>query len=123
MDKHIVLIAILHIALATLGLIIAMVVFTAVVGGGVLSGDDEAIAITAIVGTVIAGFIAILSVPSIIGGIGLLKHQPWARILMMIIAALDLFNIPIGTAIGVYTLWVLLQDETIQIFSKPLSEK
>jgi len=29
----------------------------------------------------------------------------------------DLFNIPVGTALGIYTLWVLLQDETAKLFA------
>ena len=29
---------------------------------------------------------------------------------------LDLLNIPIGTAIGAYSLWVLLNDETSKLF-------
>jgi hypothetical protein len=34
----------------------------------------------------------------------------------MVVAALGCLNIPIGTLKGVYTLWVLLQDETIKLF-------
>jgi len=36
----------------------------------------------------------------------------------MIIAVLDLFLIPIGTLIGVYTLWVLMNDETAKLFAQ-----
>jgi hypothetical protein len=41
-------------------------------------------------------------------GWGLLKREPWARILTLVLAFLALVNIPFGTALGVYTLWVLL---------------
>jgi hypothetical protein len=34
----------------------------------------------------------------------------------MVLGVLQLFNIPVGTAIGAYSLWVLLQDETEQLF-------
>jgi hypothetical protein len=43
-----------------------------------------------------------------IAGWGLLKRQQWARIIALVLAFISLFNIPFGTAIGVYTLWVLL---------------
>jgi hypothetical protein len=58
-----------------------------------------------------------LSIPGVIGGIGLLKRKPWARILVLILAVFDLLNVPIGTAVGVYTIWVLIQEETEQLFS------
>jgi len=48
-----------------------------------------------------------------IGG-GLLARQPWARMLAIIFGALSLVDIPFGTALGVYTLWVLLPAESEQ---------
>ena len=117
MEKHITLVAVINIGFGFLGILIALIVFTAVVGGGILSGDPDAIFTTSIVGTAVAGFFIITSVPKIIGGFGLLKRKPWARILILIIACLDLLFIPIGTAIGIYELWVLLQDETAKLFT------
>jgi hypothetical protein len=72
--------------------------------------------ITAIVGTSIAGFITLISVPDIIAGIGLLKRKSWARILALIIACIDLIMIPIGTIIGAYCIWVLVHDGTMKLF-------
>jgi hypothetical protein len=43
-----------------------------------------------------------------ITGWGLLQHELWARTLALVLGFLSLFNIPFGTAVGVYTLWVLL---------------
>lgn len=117
MEKHITVVAALRIAFGALGILVALIVFVAVVGGGLISGDSEAIAITSVVGSVIAFFLLILSVPGIIGGIGLLKLKPWARILVLILAVLDLFNIPIGTTVGIYTIWALMKDETAQLFA------
>ena len=72
--------------------------------------------ITSIVGSTLALFLIIISVPGIIGGIGLLKYKYWAKILVIILGILNLFNIPIGTIVGVYTLWVLFNSETDKIF-------
>jgi len=47
-------------------------------------------------------------------GWGLLHREPWARILALIVAFLALLNIPIGTALGIYTLWVLLPAQSDQ---------
>ena len=44
-----------------------------------------------------------------LAGWGLLNRQPWARLLAIILGVISLFfHIPFGTALGVYTLWVLL---------------
>jgi hypothetical protein len=45
-------------------------------------------------------------------GWGLMKHEPWARVVALVLAFISLFNIPFGTAIGVYTMWVLLPGES-----------
>ena len=116
MEKHVTVVAAINIGFGFLGLFIGLITFVAVAGGGIISGDPEAIAITSIVGTVVAGFFLITSLPEIIGGFGLLKKKEWARVLIIIVACLDLLFIPIGTIIGIYELWVLLQDETIQLF-------
>ena len=53
-------------------------------------------------------FLLVLSLPGLITGIGLLKFQPWARIVGLVFGAINLINIPFGTILGVYGLWVLL---------------
>ena len=80
-----------------------------------MSGDEEAIAITAGVGSTISGFILLLSVPGFIGGIWLLKRKAWARILVLVLGILNLFKIPLGTILGIYTLWALFRPEMKEI--------
>ena len=46
-----------------------------------------------------------------------IKHRPWARILVLVLEFINLIEIPIGTALGIYTIWVLFKDETVQIFT------
>lgn len=116
MKGHLTIVAALNIGFGALGVLIAIIVFVAVVGGGILSGDPEAMTITAIVGTSIAGLFMFLSIPGIIAGIGLLKRKSWARILALIIACIDLIFIPIGTLIGAYGIWVLVHDDTVKLF-------
>jgi len=50
----------------------------------------------------------------IVIGCGLLARQSWARMLAIVFGAFSLIDIPFGTAIGVYTLWVLLPAESEQ---------
>ena len=41
---------------------------------------------------------------------GLSERQPWARSLAIVLGIFALLRFPIGTALGIYTLWVLLPD-------------
>jgi uncharacterized membrane protein (DUF2068 family) len=50
----------------------------------------------------------------IIAGWGLLDRQPWARTLAIVLGVINLIHIPFGTALGIYTLWVLLPAESEQ---------
>lgn len=56
------------------------------------------------------GVIILFSIPSVIGGIGLLNHKKWALTLLLILGCFKLFSFPIGTAIGVYTIWVYSEN-------------
>ena len=47
-------------------------------------------------------------------GRGLMHYDAWARVITIVLAFISLFNIPFGTAIGVYTLWVLLPGQSQQ---------
>jgi hypothetical protein len=115
-EKHVVMVGAIHIAFGALGLLAACIVFVSVVGGGLLSGDENAMAITSAVGTVVASFLVLTAIPGFIGGLGLLKFHPWARILVLIVSVVDLMNIPFGTIVGVYSIWILIQDETQALF-------
>jgi hypothetical protein len=118
MKQHVTAVAALQIGFGVLKILIAAVVFLILVAGGLISGDADAMAIVTIVGLAIAGFLALTALPGIVGGLGLLKGQNWARVLVIFLAVLDLINFPIGTAVGVYVLWVLLNDETAALFSE-----
>lgn len=112
MEKHITVVAALQIGFSILGIIIGSVIFIVLTSIGVFVEDETAFLVLSIVGTFLGFFLLILSIPGIIGGVGLLKHKNWARILVIILSVLDLINFPIGTAIGVYSIWALAQPET-----------
>ncbi len=118
MEKHVTLVGVLHIVYHSLGFVIGIVIFGILTTIGRLAGDPEAAVILGIVGTAVGTFLIVLSVPGIVGGIALLKKRPWGRILAMVVGIIDIVDIPLGTALGVYTLWVLMHDETMQIFQE-----
>ena len=69
------------------------------------------------VGGSIAAFLCLLSLPGVICGFGLIKLKSWARVLTLVLAVLNLPNVPLGTALGIYSFWVLLNQETELVFS------
>lgn len=61
----------------------------------------------------VIGMIAVVAgLPGIIGGWGLLTKKSWARIVVLIVGILNLATFPLGTALGIYTLWVLMKPES-----------
>ena len=44
----------------------------------------------------------------LLAGWGLLERQSWARPLAIVLGCFSLLHMPMGTALGIYTLWVLL---------------
>jgi hypothetical protein len=65
---------------------------------------------------VVAVIMAVVSIAGIIGGAGVLKRKEWARILLLIVSFFNLLRVPLGTALGAYTIWVLFNDQTITLF-------
>lgn len=111
LEKHRTLLGTLHVALGASTLLAAIIVFTVIVGGGALSGHRLAMEITSQVGTSIAGLLTLLSLPGLIGGVALLARRPWAPYVIIGVSALNLMNLPVGTAIAVYSLWLLLKED------------
>jgi hypothetical protein len=51
-----------------------------------------------------------------LAGWGLLQRKSWARILALVLGTLSLLDVPLGTALGIYTLWVLLPARSEEEF-------
>lgn len=123
METHVKVLGVLHIVLGGLG-VLAGLGLLALFGGiaglvdATASSQDAQVAIPIlnIIAWALFGFLFIISIPGIIAGMGLLQFQNWARILTIVLSALDLLNVPIGTALGVYGLWVLLSPGTERLF-------
>ncbi|MCP4633876.1 MAG: hypothetical protein GY855_13195 [candidate division Zixibacteria bacterium] len=116
MREHVKAVAWLQIGLSIIGVLIAFTIALLLWGIGLSIHDHTAEMIISIIAPMIAVFAAVTALPSIIGGIFLLKYKEWSRILVIIVSFIDLICFPIGTAVGVYSLWVLLNDDTIKLF-------
>ena len=124
MITHVKVLGVLYIVLSAIG-VCAALFFALALGtaGGIVgqtaSPEDAAVALPVIglAGSAIVVLLLALSLPGLVTGIGLLKMQPWARILGIVLSAINLINIPLGTALGIYGLWVLLNKDTERLFS------
>lgn len=124
MDTHVKVLAFLYIIFGALGTLfgLGMMALLSFIGVAGAASDPDAwmaMPILGITGAALGVFILILSLPGVIAGFGLLKYRPWARILTIVLSALNLMNIPFGTIVGVYGLWVMLSDEGSRLFVRP----
>jgi len=119
MKTHIQIVAWLYIAMGILGILLSLLVAGIIAGGGWISGDDTAIRVTTIVSIFVGALVVLISIPGIVAGIGLLSYKSWARILAIILSVLNLPGFPIGTLLGIYSLWAMLDSESSLLFEKP----
>lgn len=59
--------------------------------------------------------VILFALPSIIGGIAILNKKKWSLTLVLVLGCFKLFSFPIGTAIGIYTIWVYSEDHKHRI--------
>jgi hypothetical protein len=120
MEKHVNIVAALQIVNSVLGLFFALLIFTILSVVGSFIDEPDASLILDLIARILAVMFIILALPGIIAGVGLIKRKEWARILTLIISIFQFFNFPIGTAIGIYSIWALVQPENVALFqNKP----
>ena len=124
MDTHVKVLAVLYIVFGALGTLagLGLMALLSVIGAAGAASDPDAwlaLPVLGLTGAALGMFILILSLPGIVAGVGLLKYRPWARILTIVLSALNLMNIPFGTILGVYGLWVMLSDAGSRLFAPP----
>jgi hypothetical protein len=116
MKQHIDLIGLVWMILGGLGMGAGLLFGIGYAGLGVVmavSGGDSVapgvmfIVIGLVFGALIAGFGAF----EVAVGRGVRARKPWARVASMVTGGLSLFSIPIGTAIGGFTIYAMLQDD------------
>lgn len=123
MQTHVKVLGALYLTLSGCFLVMALFLLLALgsaagIVGAAADSQDAAIAIPiiGITGVALGVLLGLLALPGLVAGYGLLKFKPWARILTIVLSALNLINIPFGTALGVYGLWVLLNKDTERLF-------
>jgi len=116
LEDHLKIVAYIRIGIGSLFLAGAVFLLLICAVPGLAAGDSKATAILIGSGAVLALIPLVSAAWDLAGGIGILKRRRWARIVALIGAVPELFVLPVGTAIGIYTIWVLMQEETVRLF-------
>lgn len=103
------------IGLSTLALGIgAVAIITSAGRGG--AGGQVAASVTAAIFTLLAIIAILWGTAHVIVGPPLRRRRPWARIMALILGSVDLVLLPYGTALGIYALWILLNERGKRLF-------
>ena len=121
LKQHITILGWLHICNGIFSLLIGALVYFFLSSIGAATGDPQAVVILGLAGTFVAALLVILGLPSVAAGFGLLAHKSWSRYLTIALGVFNLFNVPVGTLIGIYTLWVLMQEQAATYFAQTSS--
>ncbi len=118
MKKHVSFVAALHIGFSIIGLFGAIALFFILrFAGSFVQDVDVANQVLQCIGIILPSVILSVACIGLIGGIGLLGFRKWARILILVVSAVECLFIPIGTLAGVYSIWALMQDESVKLFN------
>ncbi len=118
MKKHVTIVGALQIGFSSLWLIAAIVLyFVFNFARGQVGDDETALNVLGFLAIALPLFLGVISILGLVAGIAVLSYKGWGRIITIIVSALGCFNIPIGTLVGVYTIWVLMQDDTVKLFN------
>lgn len=134
MEKHVKLVGILNIVYHSIGMFGALVLAAlAAAFGGLMEAfiqrgyidpmevPTEVFNIVPVILLFAAAGLAALSIAGIVGGIGLINRREWGRITVLVVSFLDLARIPLGTVLGIYSIWALLNNESIKLFTPETS--
>lgn len=107
MGTHVRILGWLHIALGVLDLLLGLAAFGILSGIGALSGDPAAFGILSLIGGFAGAFMLIMALPNFLCGLGLLRNWGgWVIMLAVVLGLFNIMNVPIGTAIALYTFWI-----------------
>ena len=117
MENHFNVLGYLFLGYGAVILLVALVATFFLGGAGILADDPEAAAVMAAITGGLWMVLLVIAAPYLLAGYGLLKRRSWARVLSLVLAALALLSVPLGTALGIYAFWALLKPEAQEAFA------
>jgi hypothetical protein len=121
--EHSKILGIMHLAYGGMHLfsVIVMVIVFFVMGIMMPFASAEAgappAALFGVIFLIVGAFSLLLTIPPLVAGYGFLKRKSWSKVAGTISAIMSLISIPMGTALGVYTLWFLFGEKGRQLYS------
>lgn len=107
MGRHVRILGWLHVALGIFDLLLGMAAFGILSGIGVVSGDPHAFGVMSLIGGFAGAFMLLMAIPNLLCGLGLLRNWGgWVIVLAVILGLINVMNVPVGTAIALYTFWI-----------------
>lgn len=107
MGRHVRILGWLQICLGVIDLLIGAAAFGLLSGIGLLSGDVATFGFMSLIGSLAGAFMLVMAVPNLLCGIGLLRGWGgWVIVLAVVLAFFNMFKVPWGTAIAIYTYWI-----------------
>lgn len=122
MDRHVDLVAALLLLAAWLSGVVAATLAALALAATSLASDERvglAARLTGAAFAILSALAALWAGAAATAGIALRRRQWWARRLGLLLGWLSLLFVPFGTALGIYTLWVLLNAEAGRLFARP----
>lgn len=115
--RRIDLVGYLHIAYGSALLVLGLFMLLAATVGAFLFPLIATWAVAAGANVTAALILWAIALPSIIGGIGVIRRFSWSRVLIIVLSVIDLFSVPLGTALGAFSLWTLLKNSASYEFN------
>jgi len=81
-------------------------------------GVQVAAGLTAATFTALAIIAMLWGSAHVVVGMALRRRRPWARMMALMLGSVDLVLLPYGTALGIYALWVLLNEQGKRVFAE-----
>jgi hypothetical protein len=117
MDTHVKALGMANLIFGVCSIVLGLLVLIVYGGPFGLYNSSMDYMVLLMVGSVLFHFL--IGIPCIIGGFYLRSFTEWSRSLVIVTSALNILNLPVGSILGCYGLWVLLTPETDPLFSAP----
>ena len=121
MDRHVKILGVLNMVYGIVGALAAIIALVNFGGfQGIYAAFNEDI--LGLVAMILVAFQLLIAVPCVVAGNQVRKLQDWARVMLIIISAINVLNVPFGTLIGAYGLWTLMTPETDPLFQNATAD-
>lgn len=116
MDRHIKTLGVLNMIFGAFALVVPILVLWQNGGfAGLFSEFNEQV--YAFVAVTSCVFHLAIAIPCMLCGYHIRHLKDWARTVLTLVSAINILNVPFGSLLGVYGLWVLMMPETDPLFA------